>query len=149
MDDLEKVIRGIQHEASSGRGKCGHYCSEKDTVSCEYDKDGTCILHWAADAIALLKSQETRVMTLEEVVAHYSLPPVFPDDLGMQFDYLNDIQPLYFDFPHPEDPWIVHWRKYDEVNKYLDYWKADYGKTWRCCTSRPTDEQREAAPWAE
>ena len=24
---------------------------------------------------------------------------------------------------------------------------ATYGKTWRCWTSRPTDEQREATPW--
>ena len=24
-----------------------------------------------------------------------------------------------------------------------------YGKTWRCWTSRPTDEQREAAPWQQ
>lgn len=101
------------------------------------------------DALSLLKAHEPRVMTLEEVVAHYSLPPVFPDDLGMQFDYLNDIQPLYFDFPHPEDPWIVHWRKYDEVNKYLDGWKADYGKTWRCWTARPTDEQMAVTPWSE
>lgn len=23
----------------------------------------------------------------------------------------------------------------------------DYGKTWRCWTARPTDEQREATPW--
>ena len=23
----------------------------------------------------------------------------------------------------------------------------DYGKTWRCWTSRPTDEQRETTPW--
>lgn len=58
MANLEKVIRGIQHEASFGRGKCGHYCSEKDTVSCKYDKDGTCILHWAADALSLLKALE-------------------------------------------------------------------------------------------
>lgn len=25
--------------------------------------------------------------------------------------------------------------------------KKDYGKEWRCWTSRPTDEQREATPW--
>ena len=24
---------------------------------------------------------------------------------------------------------------------------SGYGKTWRCWTSRPTDEQREATPW--
>ena len=29
-------------------------------------------------------------------------------------------------------------------------WRSDeYGKTWRCWTSRPTDEQMEATPWAE
>ena len=30
----------------------------------------------------------------------------------------------------------VHWLKLD-----------DYGRTWRCWTSRPTDKQREAEPW--
>ena len=58
MPDLEKVIKGLDHELQN-RGKCGHYCREgKETISCEYDKDGLCIQHWGNDALALLKAQE-------------------------------------------------------------------------------------------
>lgn len=30
----------------------------------------------------------------------------------------------------------------------LGHTAQSYGKTWRCWTARPTDEQKEAAPWA-
>lgn len=29
----------------------------------------------------------------------------------------------------------------------VDYKLIDYGKEWRCWTSRPTDKQREETPW--
>lgn len=96
----------------------------------------------------LLTAQQPRVMTLDEVMKHYSLPPVFVDDLGMEEDYLQDIQPLYFEFPS-NDPWNVHWRGYQHIRQYLDHWKPSYGQKWRCWTARPTDEQREATPWDE
>lgn len=100
------------------------------------------------DALALLKAQEPRLLTLEEVIAHYSLPPVFEDDFGAQEDYYEDIQPLYFEFPHDkEDPWIVHWRGHAQVVRYLDEWRYSYNKKWRCWTFRPTDTQREAEAW--
>lgn len=35
---------------------------------------------------------------------------------------------------------------YGDTNRYRRT-EAGYGKTWRCWTSRPTDEQREAAKW--
>ena len=95
---------------------------------------------------AMLREQEPRVMTLEEVIKHYSLPPVFVDDLSAQEDYLEDIAPLYFDFP-VADSFAVHWRGYHSVSRYLDEWKASYGMKWRCWTARPTDEQREAVKW--
>lgn len=101
------------------------------------------------DFIELCKSSdEPRVMTLEEVIKHYSLPPVFVDDMSAQEDYLQDIAPLYFDFPLC-DSWVVHWRGYYSVRTHLDDWKASYGKKWRCWTARPTDEQREAVKWDE
>lgn len=99
-------------------------------------------------AIEVLTEQEPRVLTLEEVIKHYSLPPVFVDDLSAQEDYLQDIAPLYFDFPLC-DSWAVHWRGYQSVRKYIDDWKTSYGLNWRCWTSRPTDEQREAVQWQE
>lgn len=99
-------------------------------------------------AIEALTEQEPRVLTLEEVIKHYSLPPVFVDDLSAQEDYLQDIAPLYFDFPQC-DSWAVHWRGYQSVRKYIDDWKSSYGKTWRCWSSRPNDEQMEAVQWQE
>lgn len=102
----------------------------------------------AIERIGKLKAQEPRVMTLEEVIAHYSLPPVFEDDFGAREDYYEDIQPLYFEFPHDsEEPWIVHWRGHTQVARYLDEWRHSYNKKWRCWTDRPTAEQREAEPW--
>lgn len=96
--------------------------------------------------IALLKEQEPRVMTFGEVKSHYNLPAAFFDDLDIQEDYYQDIQPLYFEFPNPS-PWDVHWRSSNQVRTYLDEWEDRYNKTWRCWTSRPTDEKREATPW--
>lgn len=98
------------------------------------------------DALALLKAQEPRVMTFNEVKKHYNLSPVFTDDLEMQEDYYQDIQPLYFEFPNP-CAWDVHWRGSNQARTYLDEWEDRYNKTWRCWTSRPTVEQREAIPW--
>ena len=93
----------------------------------------------ALDAIEdALKAQEPRVMTLDEVVEHYSLPPVFVDDFGAQEDYYEDIRPLYFEFPYQkEEPWIVHWRGHAQFARYLDELKHTelkhtYNRKWRC-----------------
>ena len=85
-------------------------------------------------------------MTFEEVKAHYSLPPVFVDDMGMQEDYYLDIEPLYFEFPNPS-PWDVHWRGATQVTAYVVQSEKEYGKTWRVWTSKPTPEQMEAVKW--
>ena len=97
-------------------------------------------------AIEALTAQEPRVMTFGEVKKHYNLPPVFPDDLGMQEDYYQDIQPLYFEFPNP-CALDVHWRSSDHVRTYLDKWEDRYNKTWRCWTSRPDAKRRAETPW--
>lgn len=138
MPDREKVIKGLECCNSPNRH-----------VDCPYDGArhyNSCTYRLLSDALALLREQEPRLMTLEEVIKHYSLPPVFVDDLGAQEDYLEDIAPLYFDFPEA-DSFAVHWRGYHSVRKYLDDWKASYGEKWRCWTGRPTDEQREAVKW--
>lgn len=141
MTDREKVVKGLE---------CCHQINQTECFKCPYSRGNGCTYALMGDALALLKAQQPRVMTLDEVLAHYSLPPVFPDDLGMQEDYFEDIQPLYFEFPHDrEDYWIVHWRGYSQVARYLDEWKYSYNKKWRCWTSRPTDEQKEATQWQE
>ena len=148
MKDREKVIRGL--ECCVKHDEDFKTCSSLD---CPYLDDCDSINHFVKaslirDALELLKEQEPRVMTLKEVIDHYSLPPVFVDDLNAQEDYLQDIAPLYFDFPS-DDPWNVHWRRYQDVKNYLDSdsLKESYGKKWRCWTGRPTDEQRQEVKW--
>lgn len=138
----EKVIRGLE---------CCILHDPDDKPRCEIcPYDGACLNRLKHDVLQLLKEQEPRVLTLEEVIQHYSLPLVFPDDFCMQEDYYEDIQPLYFEFPHDnEDPWIVHWRGHAQVGQYLDEWGNTYNMEWRCWTAKPTDEQKKAVKWDE
>lgn len=129
MTDREKVIKAVEY--------LNWYFTQDDGIA-----DKNAVKAWEV----LIREHEARVMTLEEVIKHYSLPPVFVDDLSAQEDYLQDIAPLYFDFPEC-DSWVVHWRGYQSVRKYIDDWKASYGMKWRCWTARPTDEQRKAVKW--
>lgn len=98
-------------------------------------------------AIEALKEQQARLLTFEEVRDHYSVP-VSKLQLQRYNDYAEDIKPLYFEFPN-NDGFEVHWRGYDKVSTYLREWIKDYGRTWRCWTDKPTDEQRKAEPWKD
>ena len=90
-----------------------------------------------------LKAQEPRVMTLEEVenaldsVAWVDRP-LF-DNLSSEYalidSYSRKLQIVELRYPFCDK----------DYRERADY--ATYGKTWRCWTSRPTDEQREATPW--
>jgi hypothetical protein len=141
MAELEKVIERLKEIAEYFRG-----CRNNASFASKAENHFWELQNAASEAVSLLKAQEPRVMTLDEVIKHYSLPPVVLDDLEWQEDYLQDIEPLYFDFP-VEDSFAVHWRGYQEVWKYLEDWKASYGQKWRCWTSRPTDEQMKAVKW--
>lgn len=90
------------------------------------------------DALALLKAQEPRVMTLEEV---------------------RDEAEYMFLEKHSETGSDLYgcairgdWDGYgiellmSEYDTARERW-SDYGKTWRCWTSRPSDEQRKAVAW--
>lgn len=96
----------------------------------------------------LLEEQEPRVMTLEELKEYVSLPPVFVDDLGAQEDYIQDIAPLYVDFPNPET-WYVHWRDVHTLRQNVNCAEQVYGKWWRAWTAKPTKEQMERTKWDE
>ena len=88
------------------------------------------------DALTLLKAQEPRVLTLEKMwegevywfdcPGNFILRPVICNmyDRG-DSSYLN------FIWQHGNFSWKI----------------CEYGRTWRCWTSRPTDEEREAVKW--
>lgn len=88
------------------------------------------------DAIALLKAQESRVMALEELRMH---------------------EVYWCEQENVSRPWPIamhHIRNAGLLDGpvYQDYMgdnfnTKEYGVKWRCWTSRPSDEVREATPW--
>ena len=124
QEKLEKVIKALECCISGNPAICKR-------VGCPYaeEHDGigdTCIDHLMADALALLKAQEPRVMTLDEVKNHNN------QDGCVWFE-----QPTYnavAAFVSKEDfeievisPYILG----EPINH--GYWtNGNYGKTWRC-----------------
>ena len=128
MPDVEKVIKGIEQCLIGACKPCPYYNND---VSCG------CKDKLMEDSIALLKAQEPRVMTLEEVTE--DCPDV------VWFDDRHVVR-VFAASPKNENyhGWVKFiWRDGCERHDHID----GYGKEWRCWTSRPTDAQREATPW--
>ena len=125
--DREEVIKGLEcHMAMLACDKCPYYCGD----TCSGIDDAV------YDALALLKAQEPRVMTLEEVAAWHSIPESKRDPIYIEY------QPnLGLGVPH----WTIEYFGFNP-NSYPNKNSGYYGKWLRCWTSRPTDEQREAIP---
>lgn len=103
------------------------------TFACEKFRSWTDAIEYA---IALLKAQEPRVMALEEL-------------------RMNEV--YWAEQENVSRPWPIamhHIRNAGLLDGpvYQDYMgdnfnTKEYGKKWRCWTSRPTQEQMEATPW--
>lgn len=127
MTKREKVIKALECRLDINGSKYKH------CLNCDYRHD---IDHcqWACqtdgileDALALLKAQEPRVMTIEELRGYSG--PVWVEWRDERYAY--------------ENGW--------EVATFTEEYAADdetyNGKDYRYWTSRPTDEQREAVKW--
>lgn len=131
MIDREKVIKGLEI----------HLKPNSRCMGCPYPNNGLCGDQLYRDALALLKAQMARVMTLSEM----------NDKRGRgEAVYYEDRDATY----KSQDVFIV------VLDKDLDvvWLKAEtytlaakmstMGKTWRCWTRMPTRAQREAEAWA-
>lgn len=93
----------------------------------------------AWDAISLLKAQEPRVFDADEIVL--SAEPSGWLWLEMENGHCGEAYKSgrtisgFINFGHGFD------------SSFTSLSPKDYGKTWRCWTSRPTYEQREAVKW--
>lgn len=100
---------------------------------------------YAADALALLKAQEPRVMTLEELDRLQEDDVVFVEIKPVRDLTCISVELVRF-VEKAQDPvtWIeLHTT--DSCGFYMTRKTTD--PNWRCWTSRPTDEQREKEPW--
>ena len=137
MIDKEKVLHGLS--------SCGtdigipNIC---ELTECPYrgEKAG-CVHRLANDAemliAELLKAQEPRVMTLEEVKAAAG------HDVWLELSG-NIADDVMFAATIEGCGTKGLCTRYESLN-YSAYGIRPYG--WRCWTSRPTDEQREAVKW--
>lgn len=93
-------------------------------------------------AIEAVKVQEPMVMSLEEVKhLTYGSPYIIETNLPKEEPRL-----MYGLFSHLGLQGIFSFA-FTDGRGYL--FAVDYGKRWRCWTSRPTGEQREATPWTQ
>ena len=138
MVDREKVIKGLEC--------CGYATFMDKCQECPYDgKD--CFKRLKADALALLKAQEPRVMTLEEVLAlkfddvvYVEVVPTHAVLSAIVLDVIPKLPKIGIG--------VVQFRYAPTWNGINNADLSYYDKTWRCWTSRPTDAQREATPWS-
>ena len=132
MDELrEKVIYSIE--------RC--ICHVPDACrDCSYDAGhpyNECVETMLKDVLFLLKAQEPRVMTLEEVNA-----------LDWDYCYLEQERLPGNEYRGMLGKYIMTCVTWPSITAAKISQGVDsYGKTWRCWTSRPTDAQREATPW--
>lgn len=117
----------------------------RDHTDCPYYPAGytgcTCKL-LIRDALALMKAQRPRVMSLEEMNDMRGRgKAIYYEDR----DASVKSQDVFFITSDKEfdDVWLI-------AETYMFTAKMSaMGKTWRCWTSCPTDEQREAMKWDE
>lgn len=122
MPDREKVMKGLEHHTA-------FECSE-----CPYSGD---CHQLPRDALELLKEREARVLSLDEV---------FSSD-ECWFECINGVcgyADVYYQDNHNHTAII-----YRTQIRAGERSTNNYTKTWRCWTSRPTDEQRKEVKWNE
>lgn len=95
------------------------------------------------DALTLLKAQEPRVMKADELKTLKKGDVVWLQDKGNPEIIAGIVRGR--DWLLCSGVFFTLFTTVDEITvQALD---ADYQIRWRCWTSRPTDEQREATPW--
>ena len=134
MTERERIIDAFRNCITEPKCRCCPW--DCDTIK-NRQVDIPIDLALAVDRI--LTAQEPRVMTLEELehaeVAYAEdkdktdIIPVLV--LGRMCDHVALVN------PHVEEA----------ITRMIIPRADEYGVRWRCWTSRPTDEQREAVPW--
>lgn len=127
MADREKVIRGLE---ACARDVGIMHCRE-----CPYNGI-SCITPLLRDALALLKEQEARVMTLEELQA-------------IETPWNRNTPPYLFveERSSTEARWMSWGFMHDCVRLLGTMGVQNYGTKWRVWNLQPTPEQMRDTPW--
>lgn len=126
MPDREKVIKALETETMNF------------TPACTSDE---CLKETMEMALELLKEQEPRVLTFDELMA---LPHMIEDNV-----------PVVSEVKYPVGTWnkgtLCKWRGAEFLQEMVQdhkwYNKEHYGKIWRVWTALPSIKQRKAVKW--
>ena len=149
MDNLrEKVMKGLSICSGDDPDcqNCPYYGEYGDGFGCETIMQ--------RDALSLLKAQEPRVMTLEEVCTAVRKNAILFTECEKENQWVTEGMAHFSDLALFNDPkydnckitFIRHTYDGTQKNEWYVYLK-NYNKTWRCWSSWPTDEQLEAVKW--
>ena len=127
MIEREKVIRGLEA------------CAGTSCNGCPYQGIPPCQNHLAKDTLALLREQEPRVLTVEEIRSG-AVEVAWIEDA----DKTEVIPGIWFRLSNKggDEAVDIHIRD-GFVGARLEV----YRKLWRCGSARPTGEERKAAKW--
>ena len=125
----DKVIKGLE---------CCIKRDPDDNPRCaECPYDSACLNRLKNDALELLKAQQPRVMTAEQLEDW--LEPVYLEDIfsGARWALIADFSANWFTFRVTEPGFL----------KEEEFHATEYGRRWRCWTSRPDEKRRAETPW--
>ena len=137
----EKVMAGLECLTHVDFAVYKSECEKRD---CPY-KDTDCEIAVMKDAYNLLKAQEPRVMTLDEIGNALKMPLWKETKRAHKDLYIGWV--LAYDIQKGLGITGTRLGMSEPSGRVVWYSLDDYGKTWRCWTSRPTDEVRRATPW--
>lgn len=143
MSDLEKVTQGFW--CCTHQGNCS-ICPYDIKGGREYDENGNrCIENLIIAAYEVLKAQEPRVMTWDEVRAAMKAP-VWKETKSMH-NALYQGWVLAYDIQTGQGITGTRLGMAEPSGRVVWYKAEDYGKTWRCWSAPPTDAQIKAVKW--
>ena len=120
--DREKVIKEFEHILNEARG--------------DYLDFADITVDFGEKVLALLKEQEPRVMTLEEVKA-FEWDCCYLEEERLPGEYRK--------FCGDYALTCITWPCIASMR--IQHGDNSYGKKWRCWSAKPTDEQRQAVKW--
>ena len=132
----------------------GLLCVKGDYISCascKYETAG-CKSQCASDAIAMLKEQEPRILSLGEAIEGKNGleidPYVFVEIKGREDIFVGAVNDVsHYNYPNLRFGVGECFQINRSSPASKSYLNTDYMKTVRCWTHKPSKEQRKAVKW--
>ena len=138
MIDREKVIKGLKAYVDCYDNR--HSMCKSDCLLYSHGDCAKYVIKYINEAISLLKEQEPRVMTLDEAAADHE---VWTEAKLRGTERI----PLFISILWLTDDVKDFELELMGTSKRAFMLSKEYGKTWRCWSAKPTDEQRLAVKW--